>query len=52
MEAIAAYAKAASARPRDIVAVLHREIAGVLKKAEAEVWHASPVWFIDTTFEE
>ena len=47
MDAIAAYDKAVSARHRDIVAALHREIDGVLNKAEAKVWHAIPVGFID-----
>lgn len=47
VEAVNAYDRAVQARHRDIVAVLHREIAGVLKKAEARVWHAIPVWFIE-----
>lgn len=44
---IETYNKSVPARHRDIVAGLHREIAGVLKRASAKLWHAIPVWFID-----
>jgi hypothetical protein len=46
MDPIVAYDKAVPAAHRAIVQVLHREISGVLKKAEAKIWHALPVWFV------
>jgi hypothetical protein len=47
MDPINAYDKTVPARHREIVQVLRREIAGVLKKAEVKIWHAIPVWFVD-----
>jgi hypothetical protein len=47
MDPITGYEKAVPAGHREIVRTLHREIAGVLKKAAAKVWHAMPVWFVD-----
>jgi hypothetical protein len=46
MNTIGAYDKGVPARHREIVEVLHKEIASGLKKAEAKIWHAIPVWFI------
>jgi hypothetical protein len=46
-EPIVAYDMAVRMSHREIVAVLHGEISGVLKTAEAKIWHAMPVWFID-----
>jgi hypothetical protein len=48
MDQIAAYNKKVPAAHRPIVDTLLREISGALKtKAEAKVWHAIPVWFVD-----
>jgi len=47
MDPILAYDRTVPAGHREIAQVLHREIAGVLKKAEVKIWHAMPVWFVD-----
>lgn len=43
-----AYDRSVPAPHRQIVQLLHREIDAVLKnKAEARMYHAMPVWFVD-----
>ncbi len=44
---ILAYHKKLSASDRAICAALAKEILSTLPKAENQVWHAHPVWFID-----
>jgi hypothetical protein len=47
MDPIRTYDHGVPARHKEIVTVLHGEISSVLKKADAKLWHAIPVWFID-----